>query len=204
MHADIGSDHARLPIHLLRSGRTERVIVVEKTAAPAEVAHAALAAAGLAARSEVRLGDGFAPIRPDEVTGASVTGMGARTILGIVRRAAELPPHLVLQSNDSAEGLRRWALTGGYQLEAEALAPGFWAYPVLSLRRGGGEDPAYVGLPREAALRFGPHLLRRRDPLLVAELQRQQERLMVVARHGRGQVQRDLAVVREALACLHP
>ena len=203
VHADIGSDHARLPIALLRSGRAGRVIVVEKHPGPAEVARAALATADLAARSEVRLGDGFAPLAPGEVESASLTGLGARTILGILERAGErLPPTLVLQSNDSAEPLRRWALGAGYHLRAEALAPGFWAYPVLHLERGRGEDPAHAGLPLEVALRFGPHLLRAGDPLLMSELKRQRARLIPLAPHGRAEVERDLALVQRAMGLM--
>lgn len=197
VHADIGSDHARLPIELLLSGRAQRVIVVEKHAGPAGVARAALHRAGLLGRAELRLGDGFAPLAPGEVESVSLTGMGTRTMLGILERAAWLPTRLVLQPNDSAGPLRDWAADHGFHLRDEALAEGFWHYAVLQLTRGRGEDPAYQGLPREAARRFGPHLLRRRDPLLRRELARQLARLEALACHARPEVLDDLAVVRE-------
>lgn len=202
-HADIGSDHARLPTALLRSGRVRQLVVVEKHAGPAAVARAALSRAGLAARSEVRLGDGFAPLRPGEVESASLTGMGARTLLGILKRAEWLPPRLVLQPNDSAAPLRAWAGASGHHLRDEALVNGFWAYPVLQLEQREGEDPAYQGLPLEAARRFGPHLLLRRDPLLRRELERQLARLEPLAQHARPELLRDLALVRAAWAWLH-
>lgn len=203
VHADIGSDHAALPVALLRGGRVGRCIVVEKNAAPLEVARGALERAGLLDRAELRLGDGFAPLAPGEVESASLTGMGGRTLLGILERGADrLPQRLVLQPNDSAAGLRAWARREGYWLTHEELVPGFWRYPLLGLERRPGPDPAYSGLPPVSALAHGPLLLRRRDPLLAEELESQLRRLAPLERHGRAGVDAGLAAVREGLAWL--
>ena len=203
-HADIGSDHAALPIWLLQSGHADRCIVVEKTPPPLEVARQAVERAGLLARADLRLGDGFAPIAPGEVQSASLTGMGQRTMLGILERAADqLPAALILQPNDGAELLRRWARAQGWWLTAETLTPGFWRYPVLRLDRHAGPDPAYEGVPARAAERFGPHLLREVHPLLLTELRTQQARLEPLERFGRTQVLAELHTLREALAWLN-
>lgn len=124
-HADIGSDHARLPLALIDSGRCQHVIAVELNPGPLALARSAVARAGLGAQIEVRRGDGFAPIVPSEVQSASLSGMGARTILSILERAAYLPGALILQPNADPEALRRWAAHHGYHLTAEALIPGF-------------------------------------------------------------------------------
>ncbi|WP_291427154.1 tRNA (adenine(22)-N(1))-methyltransferase TrmK, partial [Deinococcus sp.] len=86
-HADIGSDHAYLPLELVRSGRVRRVVVVEVNAAPFARAQQNVARAGLGAQIDVRLGNGFAPLAPGEVQSASLTGMGATTVLGVMQRA---------------------------------------------------------------------------------------------------------------------
>ncbi len=196
-HADIGSDHARLPVALLAEGRVKRVLIIEKTPGPREVARASVERAGLSRQVEVRLGDGFAPIQRGEVESASLTGLGARTILGILNRAGEgLPPQLVLQPNDTAVPLRAWAAKSGYHLTEEALAPGFWTYGVVQLTRAAGPDPAYTGLPPDLALAWGPHLLARQDPLLLAQLRAHEARL------GRLDAPEKLAPVLEALEWL--
>lgn len=111
-----------------------------------------VARARLTEQIDVRQGDGFAPIQPGELGSASVTGMGAYTIRGILDRAGErLPPALVLQPNDSPLWLRTWARENSYHLRAERLLPGYWAYPVLRLERAEGPDPAYADLPAAAA-----------------------------------------------------
>ena len=213
-HADIGSDHAALPIWLLQSGRADRVIVVEKTAGPLEVARRAVTQAGLSGRAELRLGDGLEPLQAAELESVSLTGMGVRTMLGILERgraAGRVSAALVAQPNDGAGLLRGWARTHGYRLVAESMASGFWRYPVLRLEWRGGpgvsssdadHDPAYDGLPETAALWYGPHLLRQAHPLLVQELQAQVARLEPLERHTRPQVLTDLHTVRSALAWL--
>ncbi len=201
-HADIGSDHAALPLALIRSGRCQQVIVVELHPGPLGLARSAVGQAGLK-QIEVREGDGFAPLAPGEVQSASLTGLGARTILGILRRAAWLPPALILQPNAEPEALRRWARQSGFHLTREALVAGFWRYPVLRFERLDGPDPAYGGLPEAAALRFGPHLLKAGDLHLQAELQAQERRLTGLAAHGRSGVLAELKTVRGALAWLN-
>ncbi len=202
LHADIGSDHAALPIWLLRQGRAERAVIVEKTPGPLEVARQAVARSKLRDRAELRLGDGLEPLLAPELQSVSLTGMGARTILSILERgraAGQRPAALVVQPNDGAGLLRQWAIEHGYWLTAERLVSGFWRYPVLRLERHPGPDPAYLGVPQAAALRYGPHLLRGAHPLLTQELQAQRLRLEPLERHARPQVLEDLGLVRSAL-----
>jgi tRNA (adenine22-N1)-methyltransferase len=191
VHADIGSDHGHLPIRLIREGRAARCVIVELNPGPLALARRKVARARLEAQIEVRAGDGFGPVQPGEVGSASVTGMGAGTITGILRRAgldgmgARLPPALVVQPNDSPGPLRAWAREHGYHLTAERLIPGYWPYPVLRLDRALGEDPAYAGLPLNAALRYGPHLLREGAALLLEQVLADIARLTPLAAPGR-------------------
>ncbi|ACO44803.1 tRNA (adenine(22)-N(1))-methyltransferase TrmK [Deinococcus deserti] len=202
VHVDIGSDHAHLPIRILRAGRASRCIAVELN--PGPLAHSLRSAArsGLAEHLEVRQGNGFDPLNPGEVDSASMTGMGTGTIVGILQRAGDkLPAALVLQPNDSPRSIRQWARSSGYHLTAERLMPGYWAYPVLRLDRLPDEDPAYTGVPFRAALRYGPHLLREGSPLLRRHIGEDIVRLTPLAAPGRN-AQAELATAQEALAWL--
>ncbi|MGE0488117.1 MAG: tRNA (adenine(22)-N(1))-methyltransferase TrmK [Vulcanimicrobiota bacterium] len=171
VHADIGTDHALLPRYLLASQRVERVIAVEKHPGPLARARRELAAW----TAEVREGDGLEPLQAGEVDSLSLTGMGARLIASILAAHPDRVPELVVvQPNDGAHWLRSWGLASGYHLRHEELVQGRWLYEVLVLRRDTTPDPAYDGLDPEVAQRFGPHLLRRQDPLLAERLRRQQ------------------------------
>lgn len=185
-HADIGSDHAHLPIRLVQTGRVKKCVVVELNAGPLAHAQQNVALSRLATQIEVRQGDGFGPLQVNEVQSASLTGMGTNTILGVLKSAGDkLPPALLLQPNDSPRALRVWAQQNGFHLAAERLVQGFWLYPVLRLERQNGPDPAYAGLPMGAALRYGPHLLRAEQTLLRQQIEADLARLTPLAVPGR-------------------
>lgn len=203
VHADIGSDHAHLPIRILRTGRAARCIAVELNPGPLTHSRQSAARSGLGERLEVRQGNGFDPLRPGEVDSVSMTGMGTGTIVGILQRAGDkLPAALVVQPNDSPRSVRQWARSSGYHLTAERLMPGYWAYPVLRLERRCGDDPAYAGVPLAAALRYGPHLLREGSTLLRQHIGEDVVRLTPLAAPGRN-AQGELATAQEALAWLN-
>lgn len=179
-HADIGSDHAHLPIRLIQTGRVKQCVVVELNTGPLAHAQQNVARAGLSGQINVRHGNGFAPLQAGEVQSASLCGMGTNTILKVLS-AAHLPPALVLQPNDSARALRVWAQQNGFHVQQELLATGYWTYAVLRLERRAGPDPAYSGLPLGAALRYGPHLLREASALLRGQIEKDIERLTPLA-----------------------
>ncbi|MGQ9558791.1 MAG: class I SAM-dependent methyltransferase, partial [Desulfurispora sp.] len=77
---DVGTDHARLPVYLVRSGRCPRALATEINRQPWQRARAAVAEAGLSDRIAVRLGDGLAPLRPGEADVAVLAGMGGGPI----------------------------------------------------------------------------------------------------------------------------
>ncbi|MFN8605940.1 MAG: class I SAM-dependent methyltransferase [Vulcanimicrobiota bacterium] len=150
-HADIGSDHAQLPLFLSR--RLERVIAVEKSSGPLHRTRAACLGSGV----EVRAGDGLEPLLSGEVDSLSICGLGSLNICDILLRGqGKLPAQLILQPMDNAAPLRRWARAGGYHLVAED-----WARPhvVLELMSASGPDPAYRDLPQAAAEFYGPWLI---------------------------------------------
>ena len=172
-HADIGSDHAHLPLHLMASKRVRRCIAVEKNLEPLERARHNAKRFGMPL--ETRHGDGLRALEPAEVSSLSFCGMGAKTIGGLLERDPEVleaVQNVVAQPNDWAEPLRRWAWQRGFWLENECMVPGFWDYSVLHLRREMGVDPAYSGIPLELGYTFGPHLLGRRDERLMVALER--------------------------------
>lgn len=193
-HLDIGSDHGYLPRYLLETGRIAHAIVVEKTRPPYELSCRTLA--GLPA--DVVLGDGLEPIddaRAATIDSLSITGMGATLITAILARYPHrLPPRIVVQPNDGAEQIRRWAI-GAFHLANEQMVA---HYEVVTLVRATERDPSYAAVPEHLAFRFGPRLLARRDPRLRTVLETQHARLAALPATPR--VQRDLALVREALA----
>lgn len=123
--ADIGTDHGYLPAYLVRTGRCPRALASDRMPGPLGAARRSVAAAGLADRVELRLGDGLAVLAPGEVATVVLAGMGGQLmqrILAAQPAVVQRLRRLVLQPNAGAEGLRRWLERAGWSLVDEALA----------------------------------------------------------------------------------
>lgn len=193
-HADIGTDHALLPIYLLTHGLCRFVIATEKSSSAFRIAKRAL----WGKSAEVRLGDGLCVLEPGEVQSVSICGLGGTLIADILSRdEALIPARVVVQANRDSWKLRRWGLRSGFHLVREQLAEGHWLYEILTFQKTSGPDPAYSDVPLDLAVHFGPHLLKERHPLREQDL-RQRERYLA------GQPRReDIQRVNSALNFLH-
>ncbi|TWU17397.1 tRNA (adenine(22)-N(1))-methyltransferase [Novipirellula galeiformis] len=174
-HGDIGSDHGGLLVSLLRDKRIARGIAVENKPQPYENSCQALTALN----AEVRFGDGLAVIEPGELSSLSICGMGAESIVKILEAFPDrVPDHVILQPNRQHELVRQWGLRSGFHLHEEQIAWGHWPYAVISLQRaeiaggdaGEANDPAYADIDHQAAILFGPLILKRWDPKFAARL----------------------------------
>jgi tRNA (adenine22-N1)-methyltransferase len=87
--ADIGTDHARLPVDLVTRGVTPRAIACDVRSGPLEAAGRTVAAAGCTDRVALRLGDGLEPLRPGEAETVVIAGMGGPSVVEILGAAPE-------------------------------------------------------------------------------------------------------------------
>jgi len=155
-------NHGHLLQSLLEQTIITKAIAVEKNEAPLKRTQKALKGH----TAECVLGDGFAPLKlgVGDKTGnsASICGLGANTILQILHAVPEkLPNILILQANKQAAKLRRWGYDNGYHLIDECMVEGFI------------QDGSTFSF--ETNLKYGPHLLQRRDRLLLETIQSEYE-----------------------------
>ncbi len=169
--ADIGTDHAYLPVALLAAGVVPRAVATDLRPGPLAAARDTVAAARLTAGIDLRLGDGLAVLAPGEVATVVLAGMGGPLIADLL--AAALPAvlagvwRLVLQPMAGEDTLRRRLPAMGWRIADEALAlEAGRIYPVIAA------DPAPAGVPvpelapMDALL--GPVLRRRGGKLFAA------------------------------------
>ena len=78
--ADIGTDHAYLPIYLIQSGKIEKAIAADIGKMPLENARKSVAQYELADRIELRLSDGLNSFKENEVDEIVFAGMGGTLI----------------------------------------------------------------------------------------------------------------------------
>nr|WP_227767832.1 class I SAM-dependent methyltransferase [Zhaonella formicivorans] len=163
--ADIGTDHAYLPIYLVEQGITPRAIAVDVHRGPYESALAQVKARNLAEKIAVRLGDGLEPVSPGEAQVAVLAGMGSSTIQGILERSPQVVSRLqqlVLQPMVGAANVRRWLTEHNWRIAAEELvADDGIIYVIISAVQGRQSITDWL------ALELGPVILNNRPPLLV-------------------------------------
>ncbi|MCL2218033.1 MAG: class I SAM-dependent methyltransferase [Defluviitaleaceae bacterium] len=133
--ADIGTDHAYLPIEAVRANLCERAIASDINSGPLKIAETNIRAAGLSERIETRLGDGLKPLNPGEADCIVIAGMGGKRIIHILESGFEtsikdsrtcprhcLPQCVILQPQHDLEELRRELHAHGFEITHEKLA----------------------------------------------------------------------------------
>lgn len=122
--ADIGTDHALLPVFLAGNGRVELAIAGDVNAGPVEAAKRQVKEAGLEAVVSVRLGDGLAVFAPDEVDTVSIAGMGGSLMVRILDQGkARLSGvrTLILSPHVAEDQVRRWLVAHSFVIDKETL-----------------------------------------------------------------------------------
>ena len=187
--ADIGTDHAAVPIELLRSGKCTRALACDVLEGPLSAARENIARAGLSDRIGVWLSDGFQALPEGAYDAAVICGMGGQTIRRILEgRPADrrLLKTLVLSPQSEREELRAYLRAEGFRIEAEDLIleegkfyPVIRAVPAEDVSEP--SDAAPDPLTQRALDRFGPCLIRGAHPLLLEYLDRRERVLNGIA-----------------------
>ncbi len=120
--ADVGTDHAHIPISLILEERAERVIAVDVKEGPIQIATANIKEFGCEDRIEVRFSDGLENVNPEEVDTVIIAGMGGTLICDILNRAIGFESHdFILQPMTAQEELREYLYRNGYTIIREQL-----------------------------------------------------------------------------------
>ena len=109
--ADIGTDHAYLPLFLLEKGKVQWAIASDIHKGPLERARAHLKGQEKGENIELRLGGGLSPLETGEVDGAVMAGMGGlmmRDILEADFPKAQSLSWLVLQPQNHVSELKQY------------------------------------------------------------------------------------------------
>lgn len=123
--ADVGTDHARLPIYLLQRDIIACAIASDLRQGPLDRARQNAQHYGLTDRVSFRLCDGLDLLTPDEIDVIAIAGMGGDTIAAILtaapwtRQADGL--RLVLQPMSAIPELRCFLQKSGYRIVLEQI-----------------------------------------------------------------------------------
>lgn len=135
---DVGTDHAYLPIWLLKRGDVPSALACDINPGPLRTAAENARRYHVAERLALRLSDGLGQVAPEEADDVVVAGMGGEMILRIIEEAPWLKDpekRLVLQPMSSSRDLRLGLWRLGFAIEREeAVLDGGRPYSAFSVR----------------------------------------------------------------------
>ena len=165
--ADIGTDHAYLPIALVQSGRCPRAIAGDYNEGPCASAARSVRGANLTDKIDVRLGSGLAILAPNEADVAVFCGMGGSLIKQLLTDSPQIAQSLkglILQPQQSYASLRRYLYEIGWHIADESLVKEDGRlYQIIYA------VPGAAAMPAEIELTVGP-VLNKKRPALFSEL----------------------------------
>lgn len=123
--ADIGTDHAYIPIWSVLNGVADHAIASDINKGPVDRAAKNVRAFGLADKISLRLGSGLSTITPGEVDTIVIAGMGGILISDILDAASDTvscAKQLILQPMTAVKELREYLSQNSFTLTGEYLA----------------------------------------------------------------------------------
>lgn len=122
--ADVGTDHAYLPVWLAQNGIIKKAVATDIAKGPLERAVKNIKENKVSHIVATNLTPGLVGIEQYNPTDVCICGMGAETIIDILDASdyvKESKCKLILQPMTKAEVLRRWLTQNGFKISAERL-----------------------------------------------------------------------------------
>ncbi|OIA99929.1 SAM-dependent methyltransferase [Paenibacillus sp. LC231] len=227
--ADIGSDHALLPVAAVESGAAIQAIAGEVNPGPYDAAVKQVIESGMTEVISVRRGDGLNVLSVGEADVITVAGMGGSLIAAILDRGIDKLTgvrRLVLQPNVGEDILRKWLYSHGWVLIEEwILEEDGKIYEVLVAEPSHTTDLTNEQVYKDRAIggglrlstdwlfRMGPWLTQSPNPVFYDKWKSEIEKMeyilqslsrsdLTTAADKASEIRSDIEFIQEVLACL--
>ncbi len=179
--ADIGSDHAYLPIYAIENNLCTSAIAGEVVKGPYQAAVDNVKKYSMQNTIDVKLGDGLNVLeKTNRVNTITICGMGGPLIAEILQNGKEKlmnQPRLALQSNIQTSVLRRTLMRLNYHIvDEEIIEEKGHIYEIVIAEYGNQELD-------EKELKFGPLLMNSKSDLFIKKWNRELEALRKIQSH---------------------
>ncbi|MDD3339622.1 MAG: class I SAM-dependent methyltransferase [Lachnospiraceae bacterium] len=199
--ADVGTDHAYIPIYLVQQKRIPSAVAMDVKQGPLERARANIEGYQLGSYIDVRLSDGLQALQPQEADTVVIAGMGGPLVQRIMTRGEKVLEQMqecILQPQSEIAQVRAFLAEQGYCITAENMIEEDGKYyPMMRVCHG---KMHFTG---NAETKYGPCLLRDRNPVLLAYLKREQqvqEKIkQQVTEHGRQDAEKRLLEIEREM-----
>lgn len=176
--ADIGTDHAYLPVSLALKGKIEYAVASDVVKGPFESAVEQIKKSGVQEIVHPRLASGFDGVkRADKIDTITIAGMGGSLIAEILRDGLMSlhltgKERLILQPNVHSQAVRIWLVNHNYEIIAEEiLEENDKIYEVIVAEKQKEKTEL-----TDNELLFGPILLREKSPVFIQKWQGELEK----------------------------
>ncbi len=174
--ADIGTDHAYIPIDLVKNGKIPRAIAMDINDGPLSRAQAHIREEGLDTAIETRRSDGLEKLSSAEAQSVLIAGMGGTLTIRILREGANIlcaVQEVILQPQSDPAKVRMYLEQNGWGIVQENMVfeEGKF-YPVMRAVHAEKTKPM-----NDLQRTFGPQLLAVRHPILHQFLLQERARL---------------------------
>lgn len=169
--ADVGTDHAYIPIYLTQNGLVPSAIAMDINKGPLERADTHILEHGLDGKIATRLSDGLVNLKMEEADTMIAAGMGGGLVIHILNEdpaKTRSLKELVLQPQSELAKVRRYLEEHRFRIVAEDMVEEDGKYyPMMKLVHG--EEAPYS----QEELYYGRLLLKKKNPVLYQFLQRE-------------------------------
>lgn len=205
--ADIGTDHAYIPIYLTEHKKVKKAFAMDVNEGPLIRAEEHVREAGLKEQIKMRRSNGLEKLSPGEVEAVIIAGMGGGLVMRILtegQAVVETLQECILQPQSEIAKVREFLLQNGYQIVQEemVLDEGKY-YPMMRVVPSKESEREKWD---ETQLRYGKLLLEMRHPILEQYLKREEQlkaEILEKLDHQRGEhITKRQAELKEELVCI--
>ena len=143
--ADIGTDHAHLPIYLVNNNVCSSALACDIKESPLETGRQNIVLCHLEDKIQTRISDGLSNIKSNEADTFTIAGMGGDMIIHILSKCPYIFDKkytLILQPMTKYYTLMGWLFDNGFEIiRQECTHEGKHCYTVIKVRFRGGKIP---------------------------------------------------------------
>lgn len=174
--ADIGTDHAFLPVYLIKNGKSHKAIACDVNKGPLMRAENTVKRNCLSEKISLRLGSGLEPLKDAEADTVFICGMGGLLIISILdanlKKTASFK-NIILQPQSDCPKVRKYLYENGFYIDSEKMIfEGGFFYTILSVKKG------FAPPLSEKELIFGPCLLKEKSPVFLDYIEYKKEKTL--------------------------
>ncbi len=179
--ADIGTDHAYVPIYLHKKGNVEKVIACDINKKPLQKAQQNIKLYHAENKIITRLGNGLQPLQPYEVDSIVISGMGGMLMIELMEQSPNIiktVKELILCPHLDVTAVRKYLHNIGYVITDEKMIQE-WDNFYTILRA----IPGKQKYDKEIEYIFGSILLEKKDAVLKEYIINEKIRLKKIKQH---------------------